>query len=54
MPIQPRENQKMMLDIVRCRVNSRCLISEEHKTQGTGGSEAPLNLWSDPQLCESN
>ena len=44
----------MTLDIVRCCVNSICVISEEHKTQGAGGSEAPLYLWSDPQVCENN
>ena len=30
------------------------ITSEEHKTQGAGGSDRPLHLWSDPQWYESN
>ena len=41
---QPRDSKRLMLCIVGCRLNSIFLISEEHKTQGTGGSKAPLDL----------
>ena len=47
---QQRDCRKVMVSIVRCRVNSIPLFSEEHK----GGSESLLNLWSDPHWYKSN